>query len=620
MPGLLGYVYSDIKQINCFGGLITRMIKCLMHEQWYKTDLLKGDKFAFARIHQNIFNPEPQPIYNKDRSLCIFMYGKIYGYENSLSMLEKSGYTFTHRNDPEYCLAIFEETGTGFVKELNGSFLIVIYDFKEEAILIFNDRYGLRPLYYNTDGNRLIFSSEVKAILTDQGFRKTLNQKMLASYFKIGQGLGSDTFFENIDVLPAGSILKYKKGKLQIHQYYNLRFKEEESISNCELVLRLVDVFQKAVSNIADSNHKYGIALSGGMDSRSILAAFPGYKHPNVFTFTFGQKGARELEIAKEASKVRNISNFVFDYDPSDIISPYSENVVDITDGMNTIGASHLLYVYRKLQHNVDVVFDGLGGNSLGGSHIPKAFYNMKSQIFQSEMKTRYKFGGYFSDDIFLSIFHKRCGRMFLTLFSESLDKDLEECDNQLPANKLESFMYKTRYRRLSIMGDVIMRSNFEIALPFMDNDVVDTILLMKPSFRKDYRNYREFLLKLSPELSKIEYFNIGVPISYPLYYRKMMHNYKRLSRKTERIIALLTKGKLMLNSQMPYADIGMWIRSSKQWQKFVKKQIEQLPDEYFNKDNSIGIYNKHLSGEIDYSNQLNYMTTFSIFFQKQFS
>jgi len=192
------------------------MAESIKHEDWHLVNIYSAPFCGIARVHLGIFNPEPQPIFNEDENLLIFMDGKIYDYEDKKRDLQRRGHSFRFtNNDAEFCLHLYEELGKDFVKQLNGTFAIVICDIKQQKLLIVNDRYGLRPLYYVTGSNRLLVASEVKALLQVEP-KLELNDEAVADWFSFSKLLGNKTFFKDINVLSPASILEYRDGKLNI--------------------------------------------------------------------------------------------------------------------------------------------------------------------------------------------------------------------------------------------------------------------------------------------------------------------------------------------------------------------------------------------------------------------
>jgi asparagine synthase (glutamine-hydrolysing) len=171
------------------------MVELLKHEEFHRVDKYFSPNFACARIHLGTFNPEIQPIFNPDKSLCIFMDGKIYDYKEKLNELKIRGHKFNYENDPEFCLHSYEEYGKDFIKTLNGNFLLLIYDFKRRKVIIANDRFGFRVHYYAINEGKLLFAPEAKAILQDKTFKKELNDEAVAEYFAFGEFWGDKTLF-----------------------------------------------------------------------------------------------------------------------------------------------------------------------------------------------------------------------------------------------------------------------------------------------------------------------------------------------------------------------------------------------------------------------------------------
>lgn len=612
MPGLLGYIKkNDVISDN---SLIDNMCKTLMHEKWYKTDKITEDHFAFARVHQNIFNPEQQPIYNNDKSLCVFMYGKIYDYENDLQRLEKKGYVFKYRNDPEYCLYLFEEHGVNFINELNGSFVIVIYSLKNNALYLFNDRYGSRPIYYHYGKDGITFACEVKAILKNGKIRKEICKTALANFFYYGHLIGDETFVEDINILPPASILFYGNNQIKIDEYWQLKYQQDDNRSEKEFVDLLVEKWKHAVTIRLEDNHKYGLSLSGGLDSRSILAAIPKKVIPSFITFTYGRE---ESFIAKKAAKIIGTNNYTVEIDYDDAIKNFGEKVININDGMNRIATCVLLPAYEKMCDKIDVCFNGNPGDgSLGGGYLKTKLFRIKNDNeFIKYVKTKKE-----NDKIFSKNEINKLLSISTEEFGNTIDKSLEDIldlnISSNPANRYDTLlMYYIRQRRFTMLGDDHIRSKFEEALPFYDNEFFDVISKIPPKWRIHHRIYRKFLLKLAPELSKIRYLNTGISVESPIYLWKLSILYQRIIRKLKGIILKKSRGLIGLKEKKKYVDVKNLLRSNENWQKFVKEKLDELPEDIFNKIYIDGLFEEHINLKKDNSNKLSILVSFSIFY-----
>jgi len=293
MPGLVGIVKMQENPLD-IKHLLARMCKVIKHEDWYRIETFIDDYIGIGRVSLGILNPEPQPIFNEDKTLCIMMKGEIYDYQSLKEELITRGHRFSINNDPDFILHLYEQYGKAFVHKLNGSFVLAIWDKRKKEIVVVNDRYGLRPLYYSKRNGYLLFGSEVKAILEDETFERVVDERAVADFFAFEYILGDKTFFKGISVLLPASILTARKNNISIEQYWDFNYKEE-TFSEEYYAEELVKRFKKAVERVMQSKHRKGLFLSGGLDSRSILAATDG----ELYTFTFGEKESKEAKISE---------------------------------------------------------------------------------------------------------------------------------------------------------------------------------------------------------------------------------------------------------------------------------------------------------------------------------
>jgi asparagine synthase (glutamine-hydrolysing) len=296
MPGLVGIVSENEVDEQ----LLDRMVNSIKHEEFYRVDKYINLHFGIARVHLGIFNQKPQPIFNKDKSLCIFMDGKIYDYGEQQNELRNKGHKFNNENDSEFCLHSYEEHGKDFIKRLNGSFVFIICDLKSEKVIIANDRFGLRVHYYAINNGNLLFASEAKAILQDETFKKELNDVAVAEFFSFGEFWGDKTFFRGINVLTPASILTYDGRDLSIEKYWEFKCEPDYNLSENDVVEQLVTTFKKAVKIRMEDNLRYGVSLSGGLDSRCVVAAIDENKRKDALAYTFGPLDCDEVKIAKK--------------------------------------------------------------------------------------------------------------------------------------------------------------------------------------------------------------------------------------------------------------------------------------------------------------------------------
>lgn len=611
MPGLVGFMHDNHDNDK----ILEEMIDSIKYEDFYKVDKYANSSLGIARVHLGTFNPESQPIFNEDGSLCIFFVGKIYNYYEDMEKLENIGYNFKFKNDAEFCLYSFEEYGEKFVEKLNGSFIFAILNLIENKIYIFNDRYGLRPLYYYNKDNCFIFASETKAFLKYPDFKKELDHRTIVDWFAFGQVIGDRTFFEDIKAISNASIIVYDGINLSIKKYWDYKYEPDYNKSEDEFVDELVAAFKKAAKIRMQDDYKYGLALSGGLDSRVVLASIDESKMDDILSFTFGPYNCDEVKIAKKVAKVAKTKIRVADINPEMIIKNAQKEIY-YTDGMNSIGVSFILAVYNEIKDDYNVLFDGFALDLLlGGSFL-------REWMFSDDIKEKYfdlLFNGWtlFSseelDELFVDKFIKNTRYDPKKYFKERFDNVNEE--NM--ANSCDIFALKNRVRRLTAMGNVLLRTIMEHSFLTFDNDLVDIISKIPPNSRFKHKIYRKFLIKLSPELAKIPYDYTMVRPDAPLILWRIGTTYQYKKEQFKVHITKLSKEKISLSNKRSYINYSEWFRNNENWKKYFKDLLSSekfISKKYINQKYVKNLIDEHEEGKSDNSTKILYIASFELF------
>ena len=602
------------------------MAESIKHEDWHLVDIHSAPFCGIARVHLGIFNPEPQPIFNEDKSLLIFMDGKIYDYEAEKKDLSRRGHVFRFAdNDAEFCLHLYEGLGKDFAKKLNGTFAIIIYDIKQQKLLVVNDRFGLRPLYYATGNDRLLVASEVKALLQVEPDYK-LNDEAVADWFYFSKLLGNKTFFRDINVLSPATILEYGNGKLNLEKYWDFEFNQAANISEEELVEELVSAFRKSVARRLAGKYRYGLGLSGGIDSRVIAAAM-GTTASQVTAFTFGGKGCDEVRIAHTVAEKLGMEHRIIELNP-DELPPYFRDVVYSTDGMDHIGVSYLPLVYEEYRKYIDVHFSGLEGDVILGE------YFLDSNLLQARdeeeiVQALYASNRTSPEDMMLNLFQPAYYRRIKDMPLNSLRHDVQQTQGGQPGNRATHFAIRSVIWRTDLMGCVIGRNKVEEAYPFFDNDFMDWVQRIPPDLRLNYRIYRQFLKKLSPTLAKVTRQWTGVSACAPVFVSNVGKYSQQGKAALKLLLYRLSGGNIYIRNTFGYQSLNEFFLVNDNWRKAVKEILTGKPlvsEEYLNLDYIKRLFEEHgrilppgqftrqRSFTANYSLPLSFIVTFELF------
>jgi asparagine synthase (glutamine-hydrolysing) len=225
-----------------------------------------------------------QPMPNESRNLWITFNGEVYNYLEIRHQLEQKGYLFRSRSDTEVIVKAYEEWGPQALDRLNGMFAFAIYNPDRDELFAARDRLGIKPLYYHQAGDRLVFASEIKAILASG--LAPCEADLLALHNPARFQVSPYTGFARIWKLPPAHYLLFRKGCLETRQYWSLgpdqgfRGRDEEALEALDGLL------QDAVRLQMIADVPVGVLLSGGLDSSLISALMKRSTRQPVRSFT----------------------------------------------------------------------------------------------------------------------------------------------------------------------------------------------------------------------------------------------------------------------------------------------------------------------------------------------
>jgi asparagine synthase (glutamine-hydrolysing) len=312
-----------------------------------------------------------QPVFNEDRSVWLVFNGEIYNFPELRDDLLKRGHHFATHTDTEVIVHLYEEMGADCVHRLRGMFAFALYDENRRKLLLARDRLGKKPLHYALQGDRLLFASEMKAILAVAPELAQLDNQALLQYLYYGYIPDPLTAFPGIQKLPPGHLLEYQDGKIDVRQYWDLPQygthvprSEEECLE--EMEARLAEsVRLRLISDVP-----LGALLSGGTDSSIVVALMARASSKPVKTFSIGfhHHDFNETQYARLVAE-----KFATDHHELTVESDVLETVETLTASMDEpFGDSSMLptyYVSCLARKHVKVVLSGDGGDEIFGGY-----------------------------------------------------------------------------------------------------------------------------------------------------------------------------------------------------------------------------------------------------------
>jgi len=234
-----------------------------------------------------------QPLYNEDRSVVVVFNGEIYNYRELRSALQRRGHTFATASDTEVIVHLYEEAGDDCVHALRGMFGFALWDIKRKRLLLARDRLGIKPLYYADRGGRLVFGSEIKALLQHPAVEARPNVESLGLFLSLKYVPAPATMFDAIRAVPPGALLVCDSTGLKVRPYWQLAFSGGANghRSEASYAEQLAALLRDTVARHLVSDVPFGAFLSGGIDSSTIVALMSEFLNAPVKTFSVGFDG-----------------------------------------------------------------------------------------------------------------------------------------------------------------------------------------------------------------------------------------------------------------------------------------------------------------------------------------
>ncbi len=190
-----------------------------------------------------------------------------------------------------------------------GALTVAWYDEKKDRLVLATDKIGQRLLFYGSRNGNFVFASYIARIMASRLVSREINIESLANFIRISYVPGDGTLFKDIKCMPAGSILSFEKGTVDVRKYWRIDQIEPHGSYNSERLDEIENLFKTAVSRSMSSGVDTAISLTGGLDSRCILAAAANMKLPFT-TFTGGQPDSTDVIFAKKAAEITGSEHF----------------------------------------------------------------------------------------------------------------------------------------------------------------------------------------------------------------------------------------------------------------------------------------------------------------------
>lgn len=310
------------------------------------------------------------PVFSSDKNLAVVFSGQIYNKNELAGSINSE--SLTDKNLANLVLDLYRMYGHSFVDKINGKFAYAIWDEKQGGVSLGRDRFGIEPLYYYSDNDSIVFASSIAPILH---YRKTageLNFASVSKFLLFGYNPGLQSFYCDIHKLRPAHIMHSRGGaSLEFHRYWKLGFGDVLQTDENAIAEELREQLKRSVEIRIGSDEDYGVFVSGGMDSSSVLGLSAQEENRNPYTFSYRCRGESydESPYARLMAKSVNSTHKEIEYTPDDVLS-MSDIALDMDEPFCDVGINIATYLLGKSAHDsVPYVLTGDGGDELFAGH-----------------------------------------------------------------------------------------------------------------------------------------------------------------------------------------------------------------------------------------------------------
>lgn len=370
MCGIAGFISLQENQpFDLRRETLTQMTRSITHrgpdsEGFFENP---GIGMGIRRLRIIDLSTGDQPISNESGSCWIVFNGEVYNFKSLRTELERKGYRFRTQSDTEVILRLYEEKGLDCVKDLNGMYAFAIYDLRTKSLFLARDPLGIKPLFYYQNREKLVFGSEIKAILSFPGIGRTLNLESVSHFLSLNYLPAPWTMFQGIQQLEGGHYLLIKEGRVSLKRFWFPPSKTDPLLSEKEVIQRTKALLRKAVQSQLVADVPVGAFLSGGLDSSSLVALIKESREGPLETFSVGfeEKSYDETGYARKVAKYFGTRHHEMILKPTQVPSVL-EKMIDELDQPLADPAAFALYQLSHLaRQHVTVALSGDGSDEI---------------------------------------------------------------------------------------------------------------------------------------------------------------------------------------------------------------------------------------------------------------
>jgi len=602
MPGIAGIISKTPQEKN--EKELQLMVGSMLHESFYNSGTYSNDHlgvYAGWICHEGSFS-DCMPVWNEKKNAALIFFGENFTDIELFDQLKAKHHRFDKSN-ASYLIHLYEENGIDFLQNLNGWFSGILLDIGADKVFLFNDRYGMQRIFYYEGKGAFYFSSEAKALLKICPELREIDMKGLGEYLSCNSVLENRTLFKNIFLLPGASAWEFKPdGSLSRECYFKTETWENQPWLEKEFFYeKLKDTISKILPRYFRTNQKISISLTGGLDTRVIMAnidmaagKFPCYTFGGMYRDCYDVKVARKVaEACQQTHRTLYLDKIFLSDFPK-----YAEKTVYISDGYCGVSSSYEVYLNNLARDIATIRITGnYGGEILRGIEGVLKAVPPDEELYSSDINIYVQDAANTVADLYQSSHHPMTFNLFKQIpWFRNHGFVIEQSQLTPRTPYLDNDLVALMYR-----APINVRDDMELTLRLIadGNPVLGAI----PSDR-GFGGKRKFLLSTLFEL----YFDISFKAEYAYNY-----GMPQWLAKIDYVLMFMHFEKLFLGRHK-FSHFRLWYRDVlADYIKSILLDEKTLSRPYLNRKTVEDMVRGHTRGNCNYTTQLSEIITLEL-------
>jgi asparagine synthase (glutamine-hydrolysing) len=352
MPGIVGIIAQNSQTENSCR--VQSMLATMRHENFYRTGTFSAPQLGVCAgwiAPENSFGSQTVL---PDKKVTLIFSGEVF-----LDSQIATG---------EDLIGVYEKFGEKFFEKLNGLFSGLLVDQRQKKVFLFNDRYGMERIYWHENADGFYFASEAKALLRVLPQLREFDPEGVAQFLAAGCTFEAKTLFRGIEKLPGAARWTFENGNCRREKYFSPEIWETQTeLSADEFEDQFAATFKNILPRYFSGDAKIGIGLTGGLDTRMIMACRPQNSGQTTYTFTGTRGETLDDRIAARIAQVCGLKHELIRIQP-DFFSDFgvhADKTVLVTDGNFGVLGAHEIYFHQRARELATIRLTGNFGSEI---------------------------------------------------------------------------------------------------------------------------------------------------------------------------------------------------------------------------------------------------------------